>query len=180
MESSTFRTGAERSRSIKLTAVIFLIAGLSTSLPAQTDSVTYRKSVCDFYCKYKLNLDSAVNQQLYLKAYEWMGTKYRYAGESRKGIDCSGFVSEVYQRVYGIQLSGGSADIWKTVKPVQKNELKEGDLLFFKIRRGRVSHVGLYLGNNKMVHASVKSGVIISDLGEIYYKKYYFNAGRIP
>ena len=173
MKSSDFRI-------LKSIPVLFLIGVFSLSLPAQTDSIAYRKDVCDFYNKYNLNLDSATNQQLYIKAYEWIGTKYRYAGESRKGIDCSGFVSDVYQKVYGIQLSGGSADIWKTVKPVQKNELKEGDLLFFKIRKGRVSHVGLYLGNNKMVHASVKSGVIISDLNEIYYKKYYFNAGRMP
>ena len=74
---------------------------------------------------------------------------------------------------------GGSKDLWPTVKPIEKNELIEGDILFFKIKKGQISHVGVYLGNNKFAHASVQSGVIISDLNEDYYKKYFFKGGRV-
>jgi lipoprotein Spr len=132
-----------------------------------------------FFLSKQLLLDSAADPYLYYKVYEWIGTKYRYAGESKQGIDCSGFVSEMYKNVYCIQLYGGSRDIFPLTVPIEKNELKEGDILFFKIKKGQISHVGVYLGNNKFAHASVKSGVIISDLDEEYYKRYFYKGGRI-
>jgi lipoprotein Spr len=57
--------------------------------------------------------------------------------------------------------------------------MEEGDLVFFKIEGNQVSHIGVYLQNNKFVHATTKKGVIINDLDELYYKKYYFKSGRI-
>ena len=150
-------------------------AGKTSSVkkPFHPDSIKF------FYARYGLNADSAQTPFLYQKIYEWIGTRYCYAGESKKGIDCSGFTAAMYKQVYCIQLSGGSADFWRLVNPIKKEALKEGDLVFFKIRRKRISHVGIYLGNNKFAHASVKNGVIISDLNEAYYKKYYFSGGRV-
>lgn len=136
-------------------------------------------SMHDYYLQYQLFPDSGQTPFLYYSVYEWINTKYKYAGKSKKGIDCSGFVSRMYNDVYCHQLSGGSKSLWQVVQPIEKSELKEGDLLFFKIKRGQISHVGIYLGNNKFAHASVKSGVIISDLDEEYYKKYFFKGGRV-
>jgi lipoprotein Spr len=65
------------------------------------------------------------------------------------------------------------------VKPIKKSALKEGDLVFFKIKQKRISHVGVYVGNNKFAHASVQNGVIISDLDEPYYKMYFYKGGRV-
>lgn len=132
-----------------------------------------------FFNTKSLSLDSASTPYLYYKIFEWLGTKYAYAGETKKGIDCSGFVSEMYQHVYCIKLSGGSRDIFPVTSPLEKGELKEGDLVFFKIKKGQISHVGIYLGNNKFAHASVNSGVIVSDLDEEYYKRYFYKGGRI-
>jgi lipoprotein Spr len=138
------------------------------------------KNIENYYGNYQLKIDSAYSAYLYYQVYDWVGTRYKYSGESKKGIDCSGFVSEMYQKVYCINLTGGSKDIYTQVKEkeIEKSELKEGDILFFKIRKGQISHVGIYLGNNKFAHASVHSGVIISDLDEAYYKKYFFKGGR--
>jgi len=133
-----------------------------------------------YYSSYSLKPDSALAPYLYYQVYEWIGTRYKYSGSSKKGIDCSGFVSEMYRNVYCINLSGGSSDIWTKVVPVEKSDLKEGDILFFKIKKGRISHVGIFLGNNKFAHASVQTGVMINDLDEDYYKKYFFKGGRIP
>jgi lipoprotein Spr len=119
------------------------------------------------------------NPVLYDAIGRWMGTPYHYSGESHKGIDCSGFVSHVYEEVYSTKLNGGSRDIYQLTEPTPLDALKEGDLVFFKINRRRISHVGIYLGNNKFVHASVKSGVIISDLDESYYASRYFSGGKI-
>ena len=137
------------------------------------------KSMVNFYLSRNLNLDSAITPYLYYQVYNWMGAKYRYSGNNQKGIDCSGFAAEMYKNVYCITLDGSSRDIFKQVTPLSKQELKEGDLVFFKIRKGRISHVGIYLANNKFAHATTKSGVTISDLDEDYYKKYFYKGGRI-
>jgi murein DD-endopeptidase / murein LD-carboxypeptidase len=57
--------------------------------------------------------------------------------------------------------------------------MKEGDLVFFKIKKNIISHVGIYLGNGKFAHASMHSGIIVSDLDEPYYKKYFYKATRV-
>ena len=132
-----------------------------------------------YFSNYYLQPDSSCNPYLYNQIYNWIGTRYKYSGRTRKGIDCSGFVTEMYKDAYCVNLSGGSRDIWTCVKPVEKDNLQEGDLLFFKIRKGQISHVGIYLGNDKFAHATVNSGVTISDLNEEYYKKYFFKGGRI-
>lgn len=80
---------------------------------------------------------------------------------------------------YRILLTGSAKDIYRKIKPIKKTELREGDLVFFKIKKGKISHVGIYLGQNKFAHASTKSGVTISDLSEPYYSKYFYQAGRI-
>lgn len=132
-----------------------------------------------YYANYLLKADSAITPYLFYQVYDWVGTRYRYSGETKKGIDCSGFVGEMYKTVYCITLTGGSADYFTRVTPIEKSDLKEGDMVFFKIKKNRISHVGIYLGNNKFAHASVRTGVIVSDLDEAYYKKYFFKGGRL-
>jgi lipoprotein Spr len=126
-----------------------------------------------------LNIDTSANLELYYQMYEWLGTRYRFGGESKKGIDCSGFTGVIYEKVYKRSLPRDSRSMYKMTNPISKDEMKEGDLVFFRIRRGQVSHVGVYLGNNKFVHASTSSGVIVSDLREDYYRRYFFKAGRL-
>lgn len=132
----------------------------------------------EYFAAQGLQPDSAKTPYLYSQVYNWVGTRYKYSGDTKNGIDCSGFVAEIYKKAYCIDLPGCSRDIWPSVDPVEKSDLKEGDILFFKIRKGQISHVGIFLGNNKFAHASVKTGVIISDLEEAYYKKYFYKGGR--
>jgi lipoprotein Spr len=150
-----------------------------------TDSVNYGNriqgsfdTIRKFYAAYRLCFDSVKNPLLFVEAYDWMGTHYRYEGNNHKGIDCSGFTKVLYSAAYDKDLSGGSANLFSMSEPINKSALKEGDMVFFKIKRGRISHVGVYLGNNKFVHASVKGGVMINDLDEAYYKKYFYKGGR--
>jgi lipoprotein Spr len=152
---------------------------------AQTDSLKLKTSTLDTLAVFKyfeskgLIVDSCVNLNLYFEIYKWLDTPYCYAGETAKGIDCSGFSNKIYQAVYGKTLEGGSRDIFTKVKPINIKLVEEGDLLFFKIWKGQISHVGIYLQGRKFAHATTQAGVIISDLDETYYKKYFYKAGRL-
>jgi len=119
------------------------------------------------------------NVALYALIDSWYGTAYKYGGCSKEGIDCSNFVGIIYQEIYKKTLTGSSASIFNQCKPISTDELQEGDLVFFKIEKNTISHIGVYLQNNKFVHATTKAGVMIDDLNEIYYKKYFYKGGRI-
>lgn len=119
------------------------------------------------------------NKKLYSFIEEWHGVPYKYAGKTKKGVDCSGFTSILIREVYAKEISGSSQSIYKQCKSTLKENLKEGDLVFFKIDSKEVSHVGIYLQNNKFVHATTKAGVMIDDLDEAYYKKYFSGGGTI-
>ena len=123
-------------------------------------------------------LSATSNMKLFHFVYDWIGTPYRFGGSSRRGIDCSAFTKQLYSEVFNIDIERSSRDIFSMVSPVKKDELKEGDLVFFKIHSRRISHVGIYLGNNRFAHASLK-GVAISSLDDAYYKRYYYRGGRM-
>jgi lipoprotein Spr len=133
-----------------------------------------------YYYSHKLGfpIDTITNENLYKTACLWLLTPYHWGGRSKKGIDCSDFASIIYDSCYNINISGACDDIYRDVFPIKKSELREGDLLFFKIHSRSISHVGVYLGKNKFIHASSAKGVVVSDLDEPYYKKFFFSAGR--
>lgn len=149
---------------------IYQSAGEST----QTDS-----SLTAAYAEYGIDISEVACRALYSKALEWIGIPYRYGASSTKAIDCSGLVKKLTIGLLVEELRGGSRDIYQQCDPIDRSMLSEGDLVFFKIRKSQISHVGIYLQNNKFIHATVQRGVIISDLDEPYYKTYYFGAGRL-
>ena len=119
------------------------------------------------------------NIKLYAFINDWYGVPYKYVGKNKQGIDCSAFTIELYKNVFNKDLTGTSASIADGCKVISKSKLSEGDLVFFKIESENITHIGVYLQNNKFVHASTKKGVMIDDLDEPYYKKYFFKGGRI-
>ncbi len=148
------------------------------SKAAHTDTKAF--AISQKYAK-KLNVDVAniKNFQLYSFIDDWYATPYQYGGKTKAGIDCSGFVISLYNEVYKRQICCNSQTLYSQTQLIAVDELREGDLVFFKINSDKISHIGLYLMNHKFVHASVSKGVIISDLQEAYYKKYFYKAGRV-
>jgi hypothetical protein len=147
-----------------------------------TTSVTSIEACSSLQFKYAMMMDRDVelisNITLYNYIDEWWGTRYRYGGTDKKGIDCSAFVGGLVQSVYGITLPRVAKDQFKVCEKVANEELREGDLLFFNTRGG-VSHVGFYLGDNYFVHSSVNSGVTISSLTDDYYSRKFISGGRL-
>lgn len=123
-------------------------------------------------------LSATSNMKLFHFVYDWIGTPYHFGGSSRKGIDCSAFTKELYSEVFNLDIRRNSRDIFSMVSPVSKDDLKEGDLVFFKIHSRRISHVGVYLGNGRFAHASSR-GVAISSLDDAYYSRYFYKGGRL-
>jgi len=110
----------------------------------------------------------------------YLGTPYQYGGASRRGIDCSGLVMNVYQKALGLQLPHSTTGLAQLGVPVSVRGLVFGDLLFFQNDGSPdVGHVGIYLYDTKFVHSSRK-GVVISDFSrETYYRKNFLEARRI-
>lgn len=114
----------------------------------------------------------------------WMGTPYAFGVvEKGKGTDCSGFVGAVFRQVLGKDLPRQASDMYSLGEPVEVDELRFGDLVFFqntyKGARG-ASHVGIYLGEGSFAHASTTVGVTLSLLKEAYYQKHFLGCRRMP
>jgi cell wall-associated NlpC family hydrolase len=108
-----------------------------------------------------------------------IGIDYDYGGTTTKGFDCSGFTGYVFDKL-GIDLPRSSRDMfsWKKAEKISKDDLRAGDLVFFNTSGSGVSHVGIYVGNNKFAHAASK-GVTITSLAEGYYDSRYLGARRV-
>lgn len=119
------------------------------------------------------------NPQLYHMIDEWMGVPHRLGGTDRRGMDCSAFVGMVMKDIYGKALPRTSRDMAEQVKRKYENQLKEGDLVFFSFSKNDIDHVGIYLNNSKFVHVSTSKGVIISDLRDIWYYRYFTRGGTV-
>jgi lipoprotein Spr len=119
-----------------------------------------------------------ITLKLYEFVFDWIGKPYRFGGESKKGIDCSALTKELYNKVFEIYIPRNSLQQYRYVQSINKNELQTGDLVFFKIKSKTITHVGIYLGDNKFIQSS-KVGVNIASLEQEYWSKYYYKGGRI-
>lgn len=109
---------------------------------------------------------------------EWKGTHYRYGGTTKKGVDCSGLVMNLYKDKFNLNLPRSSKKMAEKGDKIRsRSDWEIGDLVFFKTG-WRVSHVGVYMGNNKFLHASTNVGVTISSFDE-YWNKTFWKTKRV-
>ena len=121
---------------------------------------------------------SEKGQEVALFAMGLIDTGYRFGGKNPEaGLDCSGMVSYVYNKAAGVKVSGSAADIARKGRQIARDDLRPGDLVFFNTRNAPFSHVGVYIGDNRFVHAPSSSGrVRIDQLNASYYAQRYETA----
>lgn len=131
----------------------------------------------------KIDIDGSLPSEtraLLAEAQRWLGTAYRYGGTSRSGVDCSGLTMNVFSNALKIKLPRNSAQQKQYCREINKRELIEGDLVFFATgSSSSINHVGMYIGDGRMIHASGSRGVMVSDLSEAYYVRNYHSSGRV-
>jgi cell wall-associated NlpC family hydrolase len=151
---------------IALTAVItfLLITGCASSYQIEPDSSE----------AYKNDVEQMLREEVKL----WTDTPHRMGGTSSSGADCSGFVMIVYEKLFGVTLPRDVENQVAIGVSIDKNELKPGDLIFFKPPRIR-RHVGIYLSNGEFAHTSSRKGVTISRIDDPYWNKSYWTSRRI-
>lgn len=160
---------------ISISILIFISAFISgCSRPAGAPTLA-KKHKYQFDRDRKATIFSNLDKQLR----SYLGTPYRFGGDSYNGIDCSGLVYAVYRDAAGIELPRQVRYLRYVGYPVNNGRWKLGDLLFFAIKGNRLTHVGIYLGADRFQHVSRSSGTIVSSLDEPYYKKRFRMARRI-
>lgn len=123
--------------------------------------------------------ESEKSEKIVSVARKYLGVPYKFGGSSPKGFDCSGFLYYVYDKV-GIQLPRTAAEQYNTGEAVNKSDLQVGDLVFFETYKPGPSHSGIYVGNNKFIHASASNGISISSINDPYYwSSRYYGAKRV-
>ena len=119
------------------------------------------------------------NGRLYAFIDQWMGTPYKFGGEDKDGVDCSGLAQLLEQQVFGINIPRSTSQQINVIKRKYEEELAEGDLVFFDYDGKKFSHVGVYLQNGYYVHASSSKGVMITKLHDPYTYKYFSRCGSV-
>jgi|LakMenE18May11ns_1017448.scaffolds.fasta_scaffold9727396_2 cell wall-associated NlpC family hydrolase len=166
----------------KLLAAIVLLGSLQMG-PAFAQSSTAFESE-SLPKSFASTVSSAVvdkTEALINNAMQLIGVRYRWGGNTpQSGLDCSGFVRYVFNDTFGFLLPRKSAQMSKVGLQIGKEELQPGDLVFFNTMRHAFSHVGIYVGDNKFIHAPSRGKSIrVDDMTKIYWEKRYNGARRL-
>ena len=145
---------------------IFFVGGQSTGIAPSADALTGTNN-------------TAIRDKIVAEAKQHLGVPYQWGGSTTSGFDCSGYVQYVLGRC-GITVPRTTELQAQAGSSIHKSDLLPGDLVFLQnTYRAGISHVGIYIGNNQMIHASSSKGVTISNLSSSYYLEHYHSARRI-
>ncbi len=150
--------------------------------PSKEKFTTVRINYLQYKYAEKLDLRPLEIRNLALYGFidYWYGVRYKYGGEDEEGIDCSAFVQRLYSQVFCTDLLRTAIQQFRHCRlEMNPDSLKEGDLVFFRTKGRRISHVGIYLRNGYFVHASYSQGVTISSLRSRYWSRIFAGAGQI-
>jgi len=155
-------------------------ADVNNSLANLKEKLIEQKEMQELSSQLGITISDPTYLDLYREVASWLGTRYRRGGMSRKAVDCSGFTGLIYKNVFDEKIDRVSTVIAKNLKiSVTKEDLIPGDMVFFStFNRKYINHVGIYIGEGKFIHASIKKGVTVSSLEDGYYSKAWRKGGR--
>ncbi len=154
--------------------------------PKATDPLFNAQNASYLQLKYSVMIGVPVDQlnniDLLDEIDRWWGTKYCMGGSTENCLDCSAFTQILFREIYNTSLPRTAQEQYNASEKIKEHHLEEGDLVFFHTsgrNKKRITHVGVYLQNNKFVHAATSGGVMISDLNEKYWQPKFRGGGRI-
>ena len=150
---------------------VALLSGCSTTPPvASPRSATQTTPQAPARDYFALD-DPTQSQELVMFAFGLLDTGYRFGGRNPEaGLDCSGMVSYIYNQAAGIKVQGSAADIARRGRPIERHLLRPGDLVFFNTQKRRHSHMGIYLGDGRFIHAPSSRGAVrVERLDNTYF-----------
>ncbi len=123
---------------------------------------------------------NADKDEVMFKIIEYLNTPSLWGGTSKRGIDCSAFIQTIMYQALGVTLPRTSLEQSSVGESVEKSDLKFGDLIFFDtMRKGRVTHVGMYLSNGYFAHSGSRTGVAVASLDDEFYTRTFLKARRV-
>ncbi len=171
------------SANLRTTLAIFLTAFLAGGCASairipQLPGGPHERAAVASPAEVEAEAESAARETVVSIAARFIGTPYRYGGDSPQGFDCSGLVFYSFERM-GLKVPRTAADQRKAAERVRRDDLEPGDLVFFRSSKGRVDHVGIYAGEGRFIHAP-NSGSVVSYayLDDPYYRSHFVSAGR--
>ena len=180
---SEYRTRISRSVSkalIRLVPVMLLAAVMMSCASTRRAAEQERAALSQ---KLGVEITKNDNIKLYREVASWIGVRYRTGGNTKTGVDCSGFALAIYRDVYAKKIHRTVADIYDNdVRHIRQGNLEEGDLVFFRTdgkNSKTPNHVGVFLKGDKFVHASTSRDVVVSSLEQDYYRKAFIKGGRV-
>lgn len=154
---------------------------IQKDLVSKKNTLTRNPSQAMRYNKFSYqtpNYHQAITQKLLSEYSDWKGTRYLFGGTSKSGIDCSALLQHIFNSQFNLKIPRTTAQQHKLGQPISKNQLKAGDLIFFKTGSAR-RHVGIYVGDSKFLHASASKGVTITDINHQYWRAKYWKSKRV-
>lgn len=172
--SSNKTTAAKTTQSKSSTDKIYSIPSNNTSplLVSKMSELRQRDAKVAVSGTPQEKRNAALEKKLLVAFNNWRGTKYSFGGDSKSGIDCSALTRRIYREVFNYELPRVSTQQIQKGKRVSAQNLKPGDIVFFKID-GRTNHTAVYIGNSLFINASSSKGVVISSLKTPYWEKFF-------
>jgi len=159
------------------TFTIFITGCASTSNKYVQSDKNIQDKIVQNNKKIKVQRNQYIHDALMDFYKHWEGVRYKYGGNSKNGIDCSAFTQKVFKQKFNLDIPRTTRTQVKVGQTINKDQLKQGDLIFFKT--GKIDrHVGIYIGDGKFMHASIK-GVKVTNLNKPFYQKTYWTSKRV-
>lgn len=149
---------------------------MTTKHQSHKKEVFYEKA--DYVTSASSNDSREVKTAILEQFSNWKGTRYHLGGTTHKGVDCSALMQHIFNDSFHKSLPRTTTQQIKNGEKVSKEQLEPGDLVFFKTSPG-MRHVGVYVGDNKFIHASSSEGVTMSSLANRYWVQHYETARRL-